>query len=1015
MKIRNILTSFRTHRARKLTLSDSVSFEDFCNDVPAERCPRVKESSLNGSFDISPLKIKLSSYERFAREPDIEVGSSRPSLATVLLFIVLSAVFLILPIIYLLNCFDIIYEHQNLKHNPIVPPDYDSNADFHKYPSRGAYNPVLLPNPPSPNYKQCKLLSDNEKFDCYPEGGASQEGCEARGCCWIPAKTKTKKVSGIAHIGVPYCFYPPDYNTYMFLNVSETAFGLVAFLTRSYQTAYPDDVQVIQLIVKYETDNRLHVKLIDPSRNRYEPAYPELPIVDTAAEDLNYIFELDTFKAGFKVVRKSDNTTLFDANNFLNFVFSDQFLQISSKLPSKYVYGIGEHTSDLLLDVEWTRFTLWNHDLPPMYNENLYGSHPFYLVMENTSNSHGVFLFNSNAMDVLFQPAPAITFRTIGGVLDLYFFLGPSPSDVVAQYTELIGKPYMPPYWGLGFHLCRFGYNSLNNTREIMEKNIAAGIPLDTQWNDLDYMKSNNDFSYDPVAFEGLPEFVQELHQRGMHYIPLIDPGISASETPGTYPPYDIGIKMNIFVQNSSGQPFVGKVWNRESTVWPDFTDPNTVDYWTLMLKNFHEQVAYDGAWIDMNEPSNFLSGSFNGCPKSPLESPPYVPAVDGGYLNYKTMCMTAKHKAGLHYDVHNLFGFAEAIITSFAMAEIRGKRPMVISRASFTGQGHYSGHWSGDVFSSWDALQNSIPHLLSFSLYGMPLMGADICGFNWNTTQALCNRWQQLGAFYPFSRNHNTDDGIPQDPVSMGDLVVKSTIKALTVRYELLPYLYTLFYRAHVYGETVSRPLFFEFAKDNETWSVDSEFLWGGALLIVPVLEEGAISVLAYIPEGVWYEYYNKYYFESKGEYLNISAPLDTIPVLVREGYILPQQEAKQTTTASRKTKLRLLVAPDVNGNASGELFWDDGDSLNTIEEKLYSLVRFSLQNNTLRSETVNWLGETPPNLGTVTVLGVQKPVSSVVVNEISLPFKYDTVHQYLVVDGLNISLEKPLVVSWN
>lgn len=83
------------------------------------------------------------------------------------------------------------------------------------------------------------------------------------------------------------------------------------------------------------------------------------------------------------------------------------------------------------------------------------------------------------------------------------------------------------------------------------------------------------------------------------------------------------------------------------------------------MLKSLHDQIAFDGAWIDMNDPSNFLSGSFSGCPNSPLEKPPYTPAVDGGYLNYKTLCMTAKHYIGLHYDVHNLYGIAEAIVTN--------------------------------------------------------------------------------------------------------------------------------------------------------------------------------------------------------------------------------------------------------------------------------------------------------------------------------------------------------------
>lgn len=101
------------------------------------------------------------------------------------------------------------------------------------------------------------------------------------------------------------------------------------------------------------------------------------------------------------------------------------------------------------------------------------------------------------------------------------------------------------------------------------------------------------------------------------------------------------------------------------NTVWPDFTNPQTVDYWTRMLKSLHDQVPFDGAWIDMNEPSNMISGSFNGCPSHPLEYPPYLPTVDGGKLSFKTVCMTARHFAGIHYNVHNLYGFTEAIVTS--------------------------------------------------------------------------------------------------------------------------------------------------------------------------------------------------------------------------------------------------------------------------------------------------------------------------------------------------------------
>ncbi|KAK9880765.1 hypothetical protein WA026_013086 [Henosepilachna vigintioctopunctata] len=648
-------------------------------------------------------------------------------------------------------------------------------------------------------------------------------------------------------LGVPYCFFANGFPTYNYVNITETAFGLVAFLKRSFRSAYPEDIETIKLVVKYETETRLHIKIIDPLQHRFEPPYPEIPIVDRAASNFKYKLLLDPIKPGFQVIRRSDNTIIFDALEFRNMIFANQFLQISGKLPSHLIYGIGEQQSNLMLSSNWTRVTLFNHDEIPQFNKNLYGSHPFYMVMENSTNAHGVFLLNSNAIDILLQPTPAITFRTIGGVLDFFFFLGPTPAEVISQYTDLVGKPYMPPYWGLGFHLCRFGYKTLNETKKVMQRNIDAGIPLDTQWNDLDYMNNSNDFTYDKKNFGGLPKFIEELHQNGMHYIPLIDAGVSASEQKGTYPPYDEGVKMDIFVKNSSDEIFIGKVWNKGSTVWPDFTHPNTVDYWTMLLKDLHEQIAFDGAWIDMNEPSNFYSGSITGCPKNNLENPPYIPNVDGGFLNYKTMCMSCKHYVGLHYDVHNLYGFTEAIVTNFALAEIRGKKPMVISRSTFPGHGHYAGHWSGDVVSSWTDMKFTIPKLLSFSLYGIPLMGADICGFNGNTTASLCNRWMQLGAFYPFSRNHNTDDGIDQDPAALGDLVIRSSRKALMARYSLLPYLYTLFWAAHTNGDTVSRPLFFEFTSDSNTYNIDSQFLWGPALMIIPVLEDGMVTVKGY------------------------------------------------------------------------------------------------------------------------------------------------------------------------
>lgn len=114
--------------------------------------------------------------------------------------------------------------------------------------------------------------------------------------------------------------------------------------------------------------------------------------------------------------------------------------------------------------------------------------------------------------EVVVQPGNFLTFRTIGGVLDLRIFIGPKPSDVMDQYTKIIGRPIIPPYWSLGFHLCRFNYGTLNHTAEILENNLRAGIPIDVQWNDLDYMRYQDDFTVDPKKFAGLKDFVEDLH-----------------------------------------------------------------------------------------------------------------------------------------------------------------------------------------------------------------------------------------------------------------------------------------------------------------------------------------------------------------------------------------------------------------------------------------------------------------------------------------------------------------------
>ncbi|KAK8775771.1 hypothetical protein V5799_030885 [Amblyomma americanum] len=855
---------------------------------------------------------------------------------------------------------------------------------------------------------QCDLKRVEDRFDCHPEKGATEGSCLDRGCCWNMSGT----VAG-ANANVPVCFYPKYYTGYGVDSIDLHNSGAHIALTRNTPSGIDDDVQTVDVDVTYYDQDIARITIGDATRLRYVPPLPEIPNKRFAGRT-GYKLKVTT-SGVLRIHRLGEhNKTLFHVD-LSRLVFTEYFLQLSTWMPTNVVYGLGEQWTSLRRSVNWTRYLMFTRDGAPRADVNLYGAHPFYVAVEKGGSAHGVFLHNSNFIEVLLQPTPAATFRALGGVLDFFLFTGPTPGDVVQQYQRVVGFPAMPPYWGLGFHLCRYGYGSLNRTRQVMENNIRAGIPLDVQWNDIDYMDKWNDFTYDKVKYAGLPEFVADVHEGGRHYVMMFDPGVSGSERPGTYPPFDDGLKMNVFVKNVTGGIVYAKVWNKVSTVFPDFTHPNATDFWKKQFQRFHATVPFDGAWIDMNEPSTYYNGHKEGCPSNQrVEHPPYVPGKDP--LSIHTLCMSDQHYISPHYNVHSVYPQLEAKATYQALVEIHQKRPFIISRSTSAGQGAWSGHWSGDILSSWEDLRLSIPNILSFGLYGIPLAGADICGFRENTTAELCARWQVVGAFYPFSRNHNDLRNKDQDPYSMGAEVVDAAKSALKVRYALLPYLYTLFYRSHVYGETVARALSFEFPEDPKTHDIDEQFMWGSALLFSPALYEAQRQVTAYVPKGMWYDFYKgRQYRQAAGDYRTFPAPLNQAGILVRGGHIVPMQEPALTTTESRKNNISLLVAPDARGKAEGMLYWDDGESLGAVQKNMYSLFEFTLAKDLLVINNVKKGNPDKLILGDVIIFGVsEQPTSVSIAGGHSLTFTYMRRHEVLAISSVGEILNEDFSITW-
>lgn len=233
----------------------------------------------------------------------------------------------------------------------------------------------------------------------------------------------------------------------------------------------------------------------------------------------------------------------------------------------------------------------------------------------------------------------------------------------------------------------------------------------------------------------------------------------------------------------------------------------------------------------------------------------------------------------------------------------------------------------------------------MDFNLFGVPMIGADICGFNRDTTEELCARWIEVGAFYTFSRNHNAIGAASQE-LYLWETVTTAAKNALNMRYQLLPVLYTLFYEAQLTGVAVIRSLWYDQPYDQIALGIDSQFMWGSSVLISPVLEQGAVSVNAYFPTGLWYAFSTDPIprglavdASAGGVYKSLDTPLTAVNVHIKGGYILPLTDSAMTITATRESGFTLLVALCLGGRATGELFWDDGDQVTLID---YTLVKY-------------------------------------------------------------------------
>jgi alpha-glucosidase len=585
----------------------------------------------------------------------------------------------------------------------------------------------------------------------------------------------------------------------------------------------------------------------------------------------------------------------------------------------EHFYGLGEKAARL--DKRRGQFTMWNTDTPGYHEgtDPLYQSIPFYLGWRNGA-AYGIFFDNSYRTNFDFGASSQeyAAFSADGGEMNYYFFWGPSMKKILGRYADLTGHMPMPPMWALGNQQSRWSYYPDTLAEDVVRRYRADDLPLDVLYLDIDYMDGYRIFTWDRERFPDPTAFTKELAKQGVKVVTIVDPGIkyqpsnpsSASPGPPELAPHDKdyyvldqGLANNFFLKRKDGSLFQGRVWPGDA-VFVDYTLPAAARWWGDLHRAYTDH-GVAGIWNDMNEPSDFLDQTG----KTQAD----VVSYDGG-------------ADSLFAGNRNVFGLNMARATYEGLERLRpNQRPYVITRAAYAGIQRYSTMWTGDNTSTWDSLALSIPMFQTLGLSGQPFVGADVGGFFGHVSPELLARWYEVGFLTPFCRNHASRDAYDHEPWRFGVHYEDIVRKYLKLRYRLLPFLYTALEEAHRTGVPVFRPLLLNYQDDPNTLDLDDEFMVGDALLEAPILRPGETARLVYLPAGVWYDFWTGKRY-SGGGVIRVEAQLDTAPLFVRGGVVLPTGPEMNYVGERPFDPLRFEIYPDAEGRASGSLYEDDG-----------------------------------------------------------------------------------------
>jgi alpha-glucosidase len=649
--------------------------------------------------------------------------------------------------------------------------------------------------------------------------------------------------------------------------------------------------------------------------------------LDVTEDENHYI--ITTSKLICKVERLSLQVSLYDALDLKiinqdeigfhweeSYEYGGDIVKMSKACQkAESFYGLGDKPVDV--NLKGKRFENWATD-SYAFGKNtdpIYKAIPFYTAIQE-NKSYGIFFDNTfkTHFDFAHERRNVTSFWAQGGEMNYYFIYGPEMNDVVKNYTDLTGKPHaLPPLWALGFHQCKWSYYPESNVKEITKTFRDLQIPCDAIYLDIDYMDGFRCFTWDKNHFPDPKRMVKELEDDGFKTVVIIDPGIKIDLE---YDVFKEALDKDYFCKRADGPYMKGKVWPGEC-YFPDYTKPEVREWWAGLFKELIEDIGVKGVWNDMNEPAvmDVPNKSFPDDVRHDYDGNP---------------CS--------HRKAHNIYGTQMARATYHGLKKYAyPKRPFVITRSAYSGAQRYTSTWMGDNVATWEHLAIANNQAQRMAMSGFSFAGSDIGGFAEQPQGELFARWIQLGVFHAFCRVHSSGDHGAQEPWVFGEEITDIVRKFVELRYQLLPYLYTAFWKYINDGTPILKSLVLYDQEDPHTHYRSDEFIYGEQILICPILEPNAKGRRMYVPRGKWYNFWTNEVVEG-GKEMWVDAEIDSMPIFIKEGAVLPKYPVQQYVGEKKFNEVTLDVYYK-EGKEKSQLYDDAHDGYD------YKKGRFSLR----------------------------------------------------------------------